>query len=100
MASPIHWEPAWKAFAHLTEYAPYLAQRGYGVNNEQNTMRAVGAVFVCLVTQARIDRAVEAQAPSEVKNPDKKHRENSQSSLQKYWRFFLRMRALAVKQDN
>jgi hypothetical protein len=39
--------------------------------------------LLLLVTQARRDRAVEAQAPSEVKNPDKKHRENSQRSLQK-----------------
>jgi hypothetical protein len=35
-----------------------------------------------LVTRARRDRAVEAQSPSEVKNPDNKHRENSQGSLQ------------------
>jgi hypothetical protein len=39
---------------------------------------------VCLVTQARIDRAVEAQAPSEVKSPDKKHRENSQGACLLY----------------
>jgi hypothetical protein len=34
-------------------------------------------LFGWLVTWARRDRAVEAQAPSEVKNPDKKHRESS-----------------------
>jgi hypothetical protein len=44
-------------------------------------MAQLKGLFGWLVT--RRDRAVEAQAPSEVKNPDKKHREISQRSLQK-----------------
>jgi hypothetical protein len=41
-----------------------------------------GLLFVCLITLARRDRAVGARAPSEVTNPDKKHREKPQRSLQ------------------